>query len=148
MPLITYVLTFNEPINVSVQVGDMVYYTTNVITSGTLDPDLMGSGSIDPMSSDVLGNVIQFGKIQQITNQYGEFITDANGVIIPITIQVTALTPPINPPTPSDFIMFGKDKTVNTSSLIGYYAQVNFVNNSTEKVELFSVGSEIFESSK
>ena len=44
--------------------------------------------------------------------------------------------------------MFGKDKSVNTTSLVGYYADVKFVNTSDEKVELFSVGSEIAESSK
>ena len=42
----------------------------------------------------------------------------------------------------------GQDKKANTSSMLGYYASVNFVNNSTEKAELFSVGSEITESSK
>ena len=51
-------------------------------------------------------------------------------------------------PTMADFIMFGKDNSVNTTSLIGYYADVHFVNNSTKKAELFSVGSEIAESSK
>ena len=45
-------------------------------------------------------------------------------------------------------ISFAKDKTVNTSSLLGYYASVKFVNNSQEKIELFSIGSEIQESSK
>ena len=44
--------------------------------------------------------------------------------------------------------MFEKDKQVNSSSLIGYYAEVKFVNNSTEKVELFSIGAEVSESSK
>ena len=135
MPLLTYVLTFNEPINVSVQVGDMLYYAnTNTVAAGSDSWDFGG-----------LGGVTQFGVIQQITNQYGEFITDNLGNIIPITITVTSTLPP---PTSSDFILFGKDKTVNTSSLIGYYAKVNFVNNSAEKAELFSVGSEIFESSK
>jgi len=32
--------------------------------------------------------------------------------------------------------------------LLGYYASVNFVNNSTDKIELFSVGSDVVESSK
>ena len=50
---------------------------------------------------------------------------------------------------PSDsFISFVKDKKVNTTSLLGYYAEVQFVNDSVDKVELFSVGSEVSESSK
>mgnify|MGYP003677008840 FL=1 len=48
----------------------------------------------------------------------------------------------------SDFIMFAKNHAVNTSSLLGYFADVKFENNSTDKIELFSVGSEITESSK
>ena len=47
-----------------------------------------------------------------------------------------------------DFIFFSKNKTINTSSLLGYYANVKFENNSTNKVELFSIGSEVSESSK
>ena len=54
----------------------------------------------------------------------------------------------ISLPTANDFISFAKNNKVNMSSLLGYYAGVNFVNNSTEKVELFSVGSEVSESSK
>ena len=52
------------------------------------------------------------------------------------------------PPTESDYIFFVKNQIINTSSLLGYYADVNFENNSKEKAELFSVNSEITESSK
>ena len=54
----------------------------------------------------------------------------------------------VTAPSPNDYIMFGKNKEVNSSSLIGYYASADFVNYSTEKVELFSVGSQVSESSK
>ena len=48
----------------------------------------------------------------------------------------------------SDFIMFSKNKEVNNSSLLGYYAEVKLTNNSTEKAELFALSSEVVESSK
>jgi hypothetical protein len=51
-------------------------------------------------------------------------------------------------PNPKDYIMFVKNQAVNTSSLLGYYADVKFENNAMEKVEMFSVGSEVAESSK
>ena len=54
----------------------------------------------------------------------------------------------VSPPSDGDYISFAKDKRVNTSSLLGYYASVKFVNDSRDKVELFSIGSEIQESSK
>jgi hypothetical protein len=44
--------------------------------------------------------------------------------------------------------MFSKNNNVNLSDLIGYYAKVKFINNSKEKAELFTVASELVESSK
>jgi hypothetical protein len=50
---------------------------------------------------------------------------------------------PIN----NDFLMFSKyDQT--DGDLLGYYAEATFINNSIEKAELFSVGSEITINSK
>ena len=46
------------------------------------------------------------------------------------------------------YIMFSKDNRANLTSLLGYYAEAKFENDSTEKVELFSVNSEIVPSSK
>ena len=51
-------------------------------------------------------------------------------------------------PSQGDFIMFAKDNAVNLSSVLGYYAEVTFNNNSREEAELFSIGSDVFESSK
>jgi len=51
-------------------------------------------------------------------------------------------------PTASNLILFSKDNLVNTSSIRGYYAEIELKNNSSSQVELFSVGSEVFESSK
>ena len=48
----------------------------------------------------------------------------------------------------NSFIMFSKSNNVNSASLKGYYAQVEFRNNSNKKAELFAVGSEIVQSSK
>ena len=47
-----------------------------------------------------------------------------------------------------DFIMFAKDSRINLSGLVGYYAEATFKNNSTEKAEMYSVGSEVTPSSK
>ena len=51
-------------------------------------------------------------------------------------------------PSNTDFIVFTKNNVVNTSSLVGYYASIDFVNTSQSACELFSIGSEISESSK
>jgi hypothetical protein len=39
--------------------------------------------------------------------------------------------------------MFSKNKSANTSGLLGYYIDVKFSNNSKQKAELFVVGSDI-----
>ena len=51
-------------------------------------------------------------------------------------------------PSTGDYIFFTKNQTINTSTLLGYYADVKLENNSKNKAELFSVNSEITESSK
>ena len=47
-----------------------------------------------------------------------------------------------------DYLMFAKNKSVNTSGLKGYYLEAKFINDSPEYAELFSVGTEFTESSK
>ena len=103
-------LTFLNPLNVSVQIGDTVYY-----------------------SNDVNGKIIVLmGAITAITT-------------CSITCNIGAST---IRPDENSFILFSKTAIANTNGLKGYYAEMQFKNNSEGPVELFSVGSEIFESSK
>ena len=110
-------LTFIQPLNVSLQVGDTAYY---VPTSN--------SGGFRINSS----SVIEIGVVTAI-NQTTNVVTIQN--------QVS------NPPNGA-FILFSKDNKANLSSALGYFAEVKFQNSSTTTSELFSVGMDIFESSK
>jgi|11BtaG_2_1085332.scaffolds.fasta_scaffold01218_3 hypothetical protein len=47
-----------------------------------------------------------------------------------------------------DYIMFKKNNQVNKSGIKGYYSEFKFTTSSTAPQELFSVGSEVVESSK
>ena len=123
-------LSFDN-INASAQVGDIVYYS-------------YGGQSLGGFDQTQLANTIRLGSITKINTT-------------PPSIEVTYDDDPdnipnsgdeISAPATGDFISFVKDKKVNTSSLLGYYMSANFVNNSKDKIELFSVGSEISESSK
>jgi len=117
MPIIYYNLQLSfDNINISAQIGDIVYFTT---------PSQMSSNVVN---TSMLGEIIS---ISHVNN----------------TITV-AYDSSHNTPDEGDYISFAKDKRVNTSSLLGYYASVNFTNNSRGKIELFSVGSDISESSK
>ena len=120
MPLIT--IGFNQDINVSVQVGDLAWY----VPTNTL-----GVQGNQYETNDV-DNIVFIGKITNI---------NGNTIIIDKDASIT-------PPQTTDFIMFSKDNRANTSGVLGYFANVKFVNDSKDKIELFAVGSEVFESSK
>lgn len=103
-------LTFPNPINVSVQVGDTAYYTN----------DLNGT------------TIVLIGVITAVTTY---------------SITVDTLASAIRP-TLTSFILFSKTNETNVNSITGYYAEVQFRNDTFNKAELFSVASEVFVSSK
>lgn len=74
------------------------------------------------------------------------------GPIVSITNNPTVIVinagPGVAPPSPADFIFYVKSPIGYLGQLKGYYAEAQFRNNSPEDAELFSVGSEVFESSK
>ena len=78
---------------------------------------------------------VQMGPIISYTTtpQYQVVINAANGV---------------QPPAATDFVFYVKDPIAKVGQLKGYFAEVQFRNNNTAYAELFSVGSEVFESSK
>lgn len=103
-------LTFPDPLNVSVQIGDTAYY-----------------------SNDINGGVlVLIGVITAIT-MYS----------ITVDISPTAIRP-----TTSSFILFSKTNEANISAVVGYYAEVQLRNDSTKAIEMYSIASEVFESSK
>ena len=145
----TLTLTFNQPLNTSLQVGDIIYYSSlqTVANSG--------------FSTSSSNNTVKLGIVNSISNPLGieqDIIYDSidptlvlSSTPVPITITVVYDDSPIAgivPPTQGDYISFEKDKKVNSSSLIGYYADVRFENYSPDDARLFSVGSEVSESSK
>ena len=121
MPIAT--LIFSQEVNSSLQVGDLVYY----ISTSTL-PNSTVQQATTP-------NVTYLGIVTDIT-------AGANPSISVL------YEPSVTPPTNGEYIMFEKDKRVNSSSLIGYYAEVELVNSSDSKVELFALAAGVSENSK
>jgi len=104
--------------NTSLQVGDIAYYANPSPTGG------FSVSNNDPITK--LGTIVAInGSVIQVLKP--------NGVATPVS---------------GSYIMFEKNKKVNSSNLTGYYAEVKFKNYSPGKVELFSIGSEAEESSK
>ena len=132
-------LDFNIVINVSVQVGDIAYYVPTTPVGSTNDAH----------NTAKIVDTIALGKIMEIINpDLFDGGTSTISVLCDLEDPITGLPLPIATPVAGSFIMFSKDKKVNTNDLLGYYAEVKFVNDSTEKIEMFQVSAEIQESSK
>ena len=131
--MITLSLTLPNYLNVSLQVGDMIY------ARGTLPlPNPINlQGGPTGVDTDATHLV---GVLRQINSLGNDLWT--------LEVDETAV-PGGNPYTPltGDFLMFSKYDQ-SAGDLIGYYAKVGFVNNSREHAEIFSVGSEIIINSK
>jgi len=122
MALIGVQLVF-PTINVSTQLGDLVFFTSGSPLGG--------------FNNGATSNTFLFS-----TND-GIIGIDATS----ITLRYDDTIYPTGLPVGS-YVSIVKNKKVNTSSLLGYYASIKFINNSREHCELFSVGSEVSESSK
>jgi hypothetical protein len=109
-------LTFTQPIQDSVQVGDIAYYSSTSTVGGF----------------STAGTIKKIGVITSVTN-----------LSISADIEPFAVRPSAN-----DFILFSKDNQANMASIAGYFAEVDMINNDTTAAELFTVSSEVVESSK
>ena len=113
--------------NDSVQIGDELHWT----------PIDAATGEGTPLANSDIGIITGIGE------KYVEVGGEIGGVIQ--TATVPAFSADVM------FFMFRKpayNGHTNISSLKGYYAEVEFTNSSTSKQELFTVGSEVTESSK
>lgn len=117
------VLTFTNPLNVSCQVGDTAYF---VPTSSLGGYNINSAG------------IVEIG-----------VITIISGLVITVGNNLVASVPN------GSFILFSKDNKANQNNALGYFAEMKLRNSSTgiengihEKIELFSVGVDMFESSK
>ena len=103
-------INFSQNINVSVQVGDTLYYTN--VTGGA-------------------GNLIEIGPITEVGSNF--VVVDGPGT---------------TPTFATDLFFMFKKPNLNNSSVKGYFAEARIATNSNVKTELFTLGSEITQSSK
>ena len=126
MAVLTLTFANGSGLNTDVQVGDTAYYVATT-TSGT-------GGFTSNISGATSNNIVEIGPVASVN-----FTTN----VITITTDLAD-----NTVTTSTCILFSKNNAVNSSSLIGYYAEAKMVNTSTSAAELYQVSTEIFESSK
>ena len=132
-----------DSMNVSVQVGDIAYCSFYPNSVGGFDHSTLSN-------TKKLGTIVGINvenvtvgpdpTANNISPHNINIIVEYDAVVLSEAFWTNVV--------PSAFISFAKEKKINTSSLLGYYADVKFVNDSKKKAELFSVGSELTESSK
>jgi len=116
-------ISFTGQVNTSLQVGDIVYYLPTTANSG--------------FSTSSASQATELGVVDEIQ-------IVSNGYIVRVDYPGTT-----SPNIPGgSFYMFAKDNTVNLASVLGYYAEIQFVNNSDKKSEMFSIGSTVQLNSK
>lgn len=108
------------------------------------DPQLTGAAVNDSVyyidstvSNSTLNDVIYMGTIQAFTG---------SGPSWQIIVDTASLS--FTMPTANDYVFFSKNNEVDMGSLLGYYAEVKLVNDSTEEAELFSLSLGVEKSSK
>ena len=96
-----------------------------------------------------IGDVAYYVKDDNTSTSVTSFTDSVEiiGVITSIGTSYIIVDSTVEPPADA-FLMFSKDKVANNTSLLGYFAEVKLINNSTEKAELFALSSEIRLSSK
>ena len=99
------------------------------------------NASFDKNVSLQINDVIYYQDVNGNTNRIGP-LTSMSGTTVTCTVDGD-----VNTLNNCNFLFFVKENEINTSGLLGYYAEIDFTNDSREYAELFAVNSEIFISS-
>jgi len=163
MPTFHTQLFFQYPLNVSAQIGDFVYFTNSVMaTNSTTRPGTqfqINSGDINEvgeivhiLSTPTTATIIPatYDPITgfQITPASQSGVTSNNSIVCSINCNNVGGDCQAHLPGIGMLIMFSKDNAANMASILGYYAEVEMVNDSNEKAKLFAVSADVTESSK
>lgn len=125
-------------------------------TSGDQDHraiSTQGIGSCNSVSSGVitfgfnLDSSISVGDVAYYLNDsVSPSVIVEIGVITAKSTQSITVGTVINPPSPSDFILYVKNSVAESFGTRGYYAEVKLTNRLTTEVELFQISSNVFQS--
>ena len=146
MPIIQ--ISFNNPLNVSVQLGDVAYFSNPIPVGGVGNPVSPGeqwAATVTPHLTNDQQDIIKIGEIQNIIPWNGTFSAIVCNMSQILFNLYFAQLSTVNR---KSFIMFSKDNKANMANILGYYASVEFRNSSQVKSELFNVGTDFLESSK
>ena len=149
----TYIQGVENTWSSGLQSGDIDFYSLSILGVGEhsgADVELTGGAKTFEFTSDIdasisIGDKLYFQDSGNIINLGDITAIDRSSSPRTITSDPQAGASVVNA---GEFIFAAKDKRVNTSGIIGYYADVTFTNTSSDKSELFGIGSEVFISSE
>jgi hypothetical protein len=130
MPLVDLTFPQQEPLNVSIQVTDIIYVAKLV-------NDQAGTNHITGIDTKPGA----WGQVVDV-----DF--DANTIQVQTTGYVPGLFAQIPDIVGTHYLFFSKDKRANISGMLGYYAEVEYRNYSRLPAEMFATATEFVESSK
>ena len=121
-------------LNVSLQVGDLIYSKQTGVQAGAEDLQAVMGGSAGYWTgaTSIVGVLDSINKLSSGSIELTIDDSTYNSNVLDFA---------------NSFIMFSKHDQ-SMGDVIGYYANAKFVNYSTEKAEIFSVGSEVIINSK
>ena len=124
----TKTITFTNPINVSVQVTDILCG----VNPDTTTKGFKQAGTNNPFGTS---KPQKLGKVTSVDHGSKQIVIDDSGFT---SFSITTST----------VLFFSKDRRVNSSGLIGYYSLAEYRNSSKKKAEVFAVSTEYAPSSK
>tara|TARA_R100000234_G_C4971189_1_gene166286 strand:- start:213 stop:590 length:378 start_codon:yes stop_codon:yes gene_type:complete len=120
-------LTFPHDLNVSVQVGDIMYTSLTINSQSGVNQPLVAGSSTKPFP---------IGQVTTVDHATKTIVIDTTAYLPTPTI------------TSAHYLFFSKDPVVNTSGIIGYYAETEYRNYSSVEAEIFATAIDYVESSK
>ena len=153
--MVTIRLRFERLLNVSVQLGDLVYFSNPTPVGAARNWPDEGGGTRTPHLTNDQEDIILIGPIVDIdfdviqVNQGGVPTGEQRvWTQVFVNMEQNLFNQYFAQLNTDSFIMFSKDNKANMANMLGYYASVEYRNNSTDKAELFATGIEVHESSK
>ena len=122
----------------------LMRYANGIGNVTTVDASTPSATTLTFASTISIGSIISIGDMIYYgsTPTLGGQVTAISGQVITIDTTVSGGSAPSN----GDFILYVKNTVAESHGILGHYCEYEITNDSTSKVELFSVGSETMKS--
>lgn len=127
--------SFNHPLNFSLQPTDTMYGA--LVADGVDQVGINFPEAVTNQQPQRIGTVMAVDRTNNTVN-----VDMSDGVFAPGPLNINLV------PGSQFFFFFSKNRAVNSSGLLGYYAEVEFRNESRKKAEIFATATEYVPSSK